>query len=212
MNVLLINGSPHPQGCTYTALIEVADTLKDNGIGTRIFHLGDQPISGCLGCAKCISTGTCFMDDAVNKFLNISHAFDGFVFGSPVHYASASGMISSFMDRAFYGKNRRFALKPAAAIVSCRRSGGSAALDRLNKYFTISNMPVVSSQYWNVVHGNTPQEVKQDLEGMQIMRTLGRNMAWLLYSIEAGKKSDVPLPLTEKRVSTNFIRQASSQG
>ncbi|MCL2502218.1 MAG: flavodoxin family protein [Bacteroidales bacterium] len=206
MNVLLINGSPHIHGCTYTALMEVAGALEENGIGTRIFHLGSQPISGCLGCVKCAQTGLCFMDDVVNEFLEISGNYDGFVFGSPVHYASASGMISSFMDRVFYCKNRRFALKPAAAIVSCRRGGASAAVDRLNKYFTISNMPIVSSQYWNMVHGNTPDEVRQDLEGMQIMRTLGRNMAWLLHCIDAGKKADVPLPATEKRIVTNFIR------
>ena len=206
MKVLLINGSPHVQGCTYTALSEVAGSLQENGIETRIFHLGTHPISGCHGCRKCAQTGLCFINDVVNEFLTASDEYDGFVFGSPVHYASASGMICSFMDRVFYGKNRRFANKPAAAVVSCRRGGATAAFDRLNKYFTISNMPVVSSQYWNMVHGNTPDEVRQDLEGMQIMRTLGRNMAWLLHCIEAGKNAGVPLPHPEKRVATNFIR------
>jgi len=206
MNVLLVNGSPHALGCTYTALTEVANALEENGIGTRIFHLGTQPISGCLGCTKCIQTGLCFIDDVVNEFLQMCGDYDGFVFGSPVHYASASGMISSFMDRVFYCKSRRFALKPAAAIVSCRRGGASAAMDRINKYFTISNMPIVSSQYWNMVHGNTPDEVRQDLEGLQIMRTLGRNMAWLLHCIDAGKKAGVALPVSEKRMVTNFIR------
>ena len=206
MKVLLVNGGPHPSGCINTALVEVAGALEENGIETRIFHLGDHPISGCTGCTQCIKTGLCHINDVVNDFLQIDGDYDGFVFGSPVHYASASGMISSFMDRVFYLKNRRFAFKPAAAVVSCRRGGASAALDRLNKYFTISNMPVVSSQYWNMVHGNTPDEVRQDLEGMQIMRTLGHNMAWLLHCIEAGRTSGIPLPLPEKRIATNFIR------
>lgn len=206
MKVLLVNGSPHEKGCTCTALTEVAGALEENGIDTRIFHIGTQPVSGCLGCRLCAKTGLCFMDDVVNEFLKMSEEYDGFVFGSPVHYASASGMISSFMDRVFYGKNRRFSLKPAAAIVSCRRGGATAAFDRLNKYFTISNMPIVSSQYWNMVHGNTPEEVQQDLEGMQIMRTLGRNMAWLLKCIEAGKQAGIALPQPEQRISTNFIR------
>lgn len=206
MNVLLINGSPHEKGCTYTALTEVAGTLEESGIETHILHLGTQPISGCIGCRRCAQTGLCFFDDVVNEFIGMSDKYDGFVFGSPVHYASASGMICSFMDRAFYGKSSRYAHKPAAAIVSCRRGGATAAFDRLNKYFTISNMPIVSSQYWNMVHGNSPDEVRQDLEGMQIMRTLGRNMAWLLRCIEAGKRAGVALPQPEKRVSTNFIR------
>jgi len=206
MKVILINGSPHERGCTFTALSEVAGALNEGGVETSILHLGTQPISGCLGCKRCFTTGLCFIDDVVNHFLALSDGFDGFVFGSPVHYASASGMISTFMDRVFYGKNSRFAHKPAAAVVSCRRSGATAAFDRMNKYFAISNMPIVTSQYWNMVHGYTPDEVRQDLEGMQIMRTLGRNMAWLLHSIEAGKRVGIPLPQIEKRVSTNFIR------
>ena len=206
MKVLLVNGSPHAKGCTFTALTEVAETLKANGIDTEIMHLGTKPISGCLGCGKCFKTGKCFIDDVVNVFLDKAPEADGFVFGSPVHYASASGQLTSFLDRVFYGKSALFYNKPGAAVVSCRRGGASAAFDQINKYFTINNMPIVSSQYWNQVHGNTPEEVKQDLEGMQTMRTLGRNMAWLLKCIEAGKNAGIPLPEQEPRLRTNFIR------
>lgn len=206
MKVILVNGSPHAKGCTFTALTEVAETLMANGIETEIMQLGTQPISGCLGCGSCIKTGKCFIDDVVNVFLSKAGEADGFVFGSPVHYAAASGHLTSFLDRVFFGKSALFAYKPGAAVVSCRRGGASAAFDQINKYFTINNMPVVSSQYWNQVHGNTPEEVKQDLEGMQTMRTLGRNMAWLLKCIEAGKKSGIPLPEREPKINTNFIR------
>lgn len=206
MKVILVNGSPHAKGCTFTALTEVAETLMENGIETEIMQLGTQPISGCLGCGSCIKTGKCFIDDVVNVFLSKAGEADGFVFGSPVHYAAASGHLTSFLDRVFFGKSALFAYKPGAAVVSCRRGGASAAFDQINKYFTINNMPVVSSQYWNQVHGNTPEEVKQDLEGMQTMRTLGRNVAWLLKCIEAGKKSGIPLPEREPKINTNFIR------
>ncbi|MBQ5615986.1 MAG: flavodoxin family protein [Peptococcaceae bacterium] len=206
MKVLLVNGSPHANGCTYTALCEVAGALEAQGIETEIFQVGTKPISGCLGCAACIKTGKCVIDDVVNEFVEKAKEADGFVFGSPVHFASASGALTSFMDRAFYGKGAVFANKPAAAIMSCRRGGATATLDQLIKYFTISNMPVVSSQYWNMVHGNTPDEVRQDLEGMQTMRTLGVNMAWLLKCIEAGKAAGIELPQREAKVATNFIR------
>lgn len=206
MKVLLVNGSPHANGCTYTALCEVAGALETQGIETEIFQVGTKSISGCLGCAACIKTGKCVIDDVVNEFVEKAKEADGFVFGSPVHFASASGALTSFMDRAFYGKGAVFANKPAAAIMSCRRGGATATLDQLIKYFTISNMPVVSSQYWNMVHGNTPDEVRQDLEGMQTMRTLGVNMAWLLKCIEAGKAAGIELPQREAKVATNFIR------
>ena len=206
MKVLLVNGSPHANGCTYTALCEVAGALEAQGIETEIFQVGTKSISGCLGCAACIKTGKCVIDDVVNEFVEKAKEADGFVFGSPVHFASASGALTSFMDRAFYGKGAVFANKPAAAIMSCRRGGATATLDQLIKYFTISNMPVVSSQYWNMVHGNTPDEVRQDLEGMQTMRTLGVNMAWLLKCIEAGKAAGIELPQRETKVATNFIR------
>jgi len=206
MKVLLVNGSPHAQGCTYTALREVATALEKQGIETELFQVGTKPISGCLGCGACIKTGKCVIDDVVNEFVEKAKDADGFVFGSPVHFANASGAITSFMDRAFYGKGAVYANKPAAAVMSCRRGGATATLDQLNKYFTISNMPIVSSQYWNMVHGNTPDEVRQDAEGMQTMRTLGINMAWLLKCIEAGKAAGIAMPEREAKVATNFIR------
>lgn len=206
MKVLLVNGSPHRNGCTYTALQEVEKELNAAGVETEIFWIGTRPISGCLGCGQCLKTGRCFMDDPVNEFLEKAAEADGFVFGSPVHYASISGALSSFMDRAFYGKGKIFRYKPAAGIVSCRRGGSTAAFDQLIKYFTISSMPVVSSKYWNMVHGNTPDEVRQDEEGMQVMRELGRNMAWMLKCFEAGRAAGIEPPKKEIPVKTNFIR------
>lgn len=208
MKVLLINGSPKVKGCTYTALCEVAKELEKENIETEIFHIGNKPIRGCMACGGCSrneSRKCVFNDDTVNIALEKAKEADGFIFGSPVHYASASGQITSFLDRFFYAGDS-FQYKPGAAIVSCRRGGSTAAFDQLNKYFTISNMPIVSSQYWNMVHGNTPEEVKQDLEGMQTMRVLGKNMAWLLKSINAGKEAGVALPEKEPRAWTNFIR------
>lgn len=208
MKVLLINGSPKVNGCTYTALTEVAKELEKENIETEIFHVGTKPIRGCMACGACSrddSHKCVFNDDTVNIALEKAKDADGFIFGSPVHYAAASGQITSFLDRFFYAGDG-FQYKPGAAIVSCRRAGSTAAFEQLNKYFTISNMPIVSSQYWNMVHGNTPEEVKQDLEGMQTMRLLGSNMAWLLKCINAGKKSGVTLPKQEPRAITNFIR------
>lgn len=206
MNVLLINGSPNKAGCTFTSLSEVADELEKNGIETRIFHIGTAPIRGCLGCGKCAKTGYCiFDDDTVNEAVDLVKAADGLIVGSPVHYSGPTGAICSFMDRLFFKKSPAYAFKPAAAIVNMRRGGGTAAFDRLNKYFTIASMPVVSSQYWNATHGTTPEEVKQDLEGMQIMRTLGKNMAWLLKCIDASKDT-VPYPELEPPVKTSFVR------
>ena len=209
MKVLLINGSPKAQGCTYTALCEVAKALEKENIETEIFHVGNKPIRGCTACRGCSgeNSGKCnFDEDTVNIALEKAKEADAFVFGSPVHYAAASGQITSFLDRCFYAGGKYFQYKPGAAVVSCRRGGSTAALDQLNKYFTISNMPIAASQYWNMVHGNTPEEVKQDLEGMQIMRTLGKNMAWLLKCIHAGKAAGIGLPEKEQKVATNFIR------
>lgn len=206
MKVLLVNGSPHQNGCTYTALCEVAKGLESEGIDYEILHLGNGDIPGCRGCGYCKKKGECVIKDIVNQTVARADEFDGFVFGSPVYYAGPAGQLLSFMDRLFYSSRGRLAYKPAAAVVSCRRGGSTASLDRLNKYFTISNMPVVSSQYWNQVHGNTPEEVVQDLEGMQIMRALGRNMGWMLRSIDAGKKAGVKIPEPEERAWTNFIR------
>ena len=208
MKVLLINGSPRVNGCTYTALYEISKELEKENIETEILHVGTKPIRGCTACGGCSkdNSGKCvFNDDTVNIALEKAKEADGFIFGSPVHYAAASGQITSFLDRFFYAGNG-FQYKPGGAIVSCRRGGSTAALEQLNKYFTISNMPIVSSQYWNMVHGNTPEEVVQDLEGMQTMRTLGKNMAWLLNCIKAGRESGVKLPEKEQIARTNFIR------
>lgn len=208
MKVMLINGSPNEKGCTYTALNEIASTLEKNNLETEIFYLGKHPIPGCSGCFACMKTGKCRIDDVVNKLWSKIDTIDGFIFGSPVHFASSSGMLTSFMDRFFFinAGSSQLDYKPAAAIVSCRRGGATASFDQINKYFSISNMPIVSSQYWNMVHGTTPEEVKQDLEGMQIMRTLANNMAWLLKSIAAGKKANISIPQKEERIMTNFIR------
>lgn len=206
MKVLLVNGGPHEKGCTYTALEEVAKTLQKNGIETEIIWLGVQPITGCIGCNACLKTGKCFRNDIVNEFIEKSKTADGFVFGTPVHFASMSGALTSFMDRVFYGRGDLFKNKPACGVVSCRRGGASATFDQLNKYFSISNMPIVTSQYWNQVHGNTPDEVRKDEEGMQIMRTLGNNMAWLLKCIDVAKKNGVEYPQNESPIKTNFIR------
>ncbi len=207
MKVLLINGSPHANGCTYTALCEAADVLNQLKIETEIFQIGTAPIAGCIGCGFCRKNGMCFRkDDSVNAFAELAAQADGFIFGSPVHYAAASGSLTSFMDRVFYSGGKNLTGKPAAAVVSCRRGGASSAFDQLNKYFTINCMPVVGSQYWNQVHGNTPEEVHQDFEGLQTMRTLGRNMAWILHCIEAGKKAGFDFPQREEWQPTNFVR------
>lgn len=206
MKVLLVNGSPNKKGCTNRALEEIKGSLEKQGIEGEIYHIGHQPIGGCIGCGVCGKTGACFMKDGVNEFVAMAKEADGFIFGSPVHYASASGAITSFMDRAFYSGKASFVHKPAAAVVSARRGGTTAAFDQLNKYFTITQMPVVSSKYWNMVHGSSPEEVEKDVEGLQIMRTLGNNMAWLLKSIEAGRQAGIKLPDQEPGLQTNFIR------
>jgi multimeric flavodoxin WrbA len=205
MKVLLVNGSPHEHGCTFTALTEVAQTLENLGVETQLFQLGKKPVPGCLGCFKCQKLQRCVFDDAVNDFTDLARSADGFVFGSPVHFASAAGAITSFMDRAFFSPPRSvYHLKPAAAVVSARRAGTTAALDQLNKYFGITQMPIISSSYWNMVHGFTPDDVRRDLEGMQVMRNLGRNMAWFLRCKEAGAAAGVPHPEKEDQIMTNF--------
>ncbi|MDR1163968.1 MAG: flavodoxin family protein [Candidatus Accumulibacter sp.] len=205
MNVLLINGSPHPKGCTHTALSEIEKVLQRHKIETTRFHIGRKAIHGCIACRKCQKTGKCVFQDNANVCADLIRKADALVVGSPVYYASANGALCALLDRVFFSAGQDFRNKPAAAIVSCRRGGASAAFDRLNKYFTISEMPVVSSQYWNSVHGNTPEEVAQDAEGMQVMRTLGRNMAALLENLKTGK-SKIPSEKREARVMTNFIR------
>ena len=206
MKVLLINGSPHEKGCTYTALSEIAGVLNENGIDTEIFQVGSDPIRGCVGCGGCAGKNRCVFQDQVNVALDKAAKADGFIFGSPVHYASAGGAITSFLDRMFFAGKENMVYKPGAAVVSCRRAGSTATLDQLNKYFTISSMPLVGSSYWNMVHGNTPEEVLQDKEGLQTMSNLARNMAWLLHCIEAGKKAGISVPQPESGSTTNFIR------
>ena len=208
MKVLLINGSSRKEGCTFTALTEVAKSLEMNGIDTEIIHLGANAIRDCVGCGACKGNdkGCIFKDDIVNEIIEKAKTADGFIFGSPVYYAHPSGRILSLMDRLFYAGARHFAFKPAAAIVSARRAGTTASIDAITKHFTINQMPVVSSNYWNMVHGNSPDDVKQDLEGLQIMRVLGENMAWLLKCIEVGKNTGINPPQTEKKIWTNFIR------
>lgn len=207
MKVILVNGSPHEKGCTYTALCEAQKALEANGIETELFRISNKPISGCISCGTCRKIGKCCIDsDTVNEFVETAKSADGFIFGSPVHYASACGAITAFMDRAFYSGGAALRGKPAAAVVSCRRGGASAAFDQMNKYFTINCMPVVSSNYWNQVHGNSPEEVLQDEEGLQTMRVLANNMAWLLKCIELGKQNGVTFPEFEQKIMTNFIR------
>ncbi len=208
MKVLLINGSPHEKGCTYTALAEIAAVLEGEGVNAEIFHIGNRPIRGCTACGRCGELpGRCVFDeDSVNAALEKGEAADAFVFGSPVYFGSANGAMISFLDRMFYAGDC-FAFKPCACISSARRGGSTAAMDQLNKYPTIAAMPVVSANYWNMVHGNTPEEVRQDLEGMQNMRDLGRNMAWMLKCIEAGAAAGIKPPVSaEPKVFTNFIR------
>ena len=206
MKVLLINGSPHAQGCVFTSLTEIAQELNKQEIETQIFHIGTKPVIGCQACFACMETGYCvFKADPVNECIDLAAAADGLIIGSPVYYASINGSLKAFLDRLFFLKSHKYNLKPAAGIVNCRRGGSTAAFDQLNKYFTISGMPVVSSQYWNMTHGTAPEEVKQDLEGLQIMRTLARNMAWLLKCIDHAKAT-IPLPAREEWTATNFIR------
>ena len=208
MKVLMINGSCHENGCTYTALSKVAEVLNNHNIDTEIYQLGSQPIKDCIGCLACrnLENNCVFNNDCVNEIINKAKNAGGFIFGTPVYYAHPSGRILSALDRIFYAGGSVFAHKPAAAIASARRAGTTASLDVLNKYFTIAQMPVVSSTYWNMVHGARAEDVLKDDEGLQTMRNIGENMAWLLKCIESGKNSGVPSPNIEKKHRTNFIR------
>ena len=211
MKILLVNGGPHKEGCTYTALKEVEKTLNEEGIETEIFWIGTKPIAGCIACKTCVEKGECVFNDCVNEFVEKSREADGFIFGTPVHYAAASGAITSFMDRVFYsascsGNGDIFRYKPAACVISARRAGTTATYDQINKYFGINEMPIISTRYWNMVHGAKPEDVLKDEEGMQAMRILGRNMAFYLKCIECGKKNGITMPKREKTIFTNFIR------
>lgn len=203
MKALLINVSPHAAGCTFTALSELQKTLEQEGVEAEIVHVGNKDVRGCIACRKCKETGKCVFDDIVNEIAPKFAACDAFVIGSPVYFASPNGTAVSFMDRLFYSCSVDKTMKVGAAVVSCRRGGNTATFDMLNKYFSISGMPIATSQYWNMVHGGTAEEVKQDLEGLQTMRTLGRNMAFLMKSIALGKEQ-LGLPEKEKITFTNF--------
>lgn len=205
MKVLLINGSPNEKGCTYTALHEVEKTLNKQGVDTEILYLGKKAIAGCIACSSCKKTGKCIWNDTVNEVAEKLNTIDALVVGSPVYYAGANGQITSFLDRLFYSAGDKMAKKLGASVVSCRRGGATTTFDQLNKYFSINNMPIVSSQYWNQVHGYTPNDVLKDEEGLQTMRTLGENMAWLLKCIEVGRNGGVNEPNYEAKIRSNFI-------
>ncbi len=205
MKVLLINGSPHANGCTFTALSIVAEELQKNGIETEIVHIGNKDIRGCVACGKCYELGHCVFNDMVNDIASKLEHADGLVVGSPVYYAGPNGTLTNLLDRLFYSAHYDLRMKVGAAVVSARRGGTTAAFDRLNKYFTISEMPVVSSRYWNLVHGHTAEDVMKDEEGCQIMRVLGRNMAFLIRAIAAERERN-GLPEKEVTKYTNFIR------
>lgn len=206
MKALLINGSPREHGNTCTALMEVADELKLKGIDTELLWVGKQDVRGCIACMKCRQMGKCVFDDIVNKTGERLDEFDALVVGSPVYYATMAGTLKCFMDRLFYAFGAKLAYKPAAAVVCARRGGLTATFDQINKFFTINCMPVVSSQYWNQLHGGAPGEAEQDVEGMQTMRTLADNMAWLLKCIECGKSNGIDRPQREPTQFMNFIR------
>lgn len=204
MKVLLINGSPRGKGNTYIALSEVAKALEENGVEAEIVSIGAKPVPGCIACNRCAELGRCvFNDPLYNKVREKLETADGIVIGSPVYFAGPNGSLCALLDRLFYSASPLLMYKPAASVAVCRRGGASATFDRLNKYFTIKNMPVVSSQYWNSVHGRLLGEAAQDEEGLQTMRTLGRNMAWMLKSLKNGGQ---PLPESEEGIMTNFIR------
>lgn len=206
MKVLMINGSPHKNGCTYTALAEVQKGLAASGVESVIYWLGQRPISGCVACGGCAKLGKCVIEDMVNDCAARLGEFDGFVFGTPVHYASACGALVSFMDRLFCSADKtKLIHKPAAAVVSARRGGTTATFDQINKYFTMNEMPIVSSKYWNMVHGKVPADVMRDEEGLQTMRILGKNMAYLIKCMYAGRQAGINPPAPEKKISTNFI-------
>lgn len=212
MKVLLVNGSPHKNGSTNRVLEEVAATLNKNGIETEIFWIGNRALSGCIACKTCAKIGKCVFDDSVNKCREKALEADGFIFGTPVHYAAASGSMTAFMDRLFYSEfcgnqNKAFYLKPAAAVVVARRAGTTSTYDQLNKYFGLHEMPIISSRYWNLVYGASAEQVEKDTEGMYTMRVLGENMAYFLRCKEAADKLGVKLPEREQPIFMNFIRE-----
>lgn len=205
MKVLLINGSPHKNGTTFRALNEIANELNNNGVETEIICIGNKPIVGCDVCGACAKLGKCVKDDLANEIIDKINEADGLIVGSPVYYASLNGSLKSLLDRVFFAK-KSFAYKPAAAVAVARRAGTTATLDIINKYFMISNMPVVTSQYWNMVFGSNGEQAESDAEGLQTMRILGKNMAWLIKCIKAGEQAGILPPTEEKHVRTNFYK------
>lgn len=215
MKVLMVNGSSHEKGCTYTALTEVGKTLQKEGIDYEIFQIGKKPFRECISCGGCKTPennglGCVFDDDLVNEFGKAAYEADGFIFGSPVYYGHPSGSLLSFMDRLFFSNWNQvytpFMFKPASAVVSARRGGTTASIDAIMKHFVSTQMLTVGTSYWPLVHGMTPEDVLQDEEGLQAMRNLGRNMAWLIKSLKAGKDSGLCIPQTECDYTTNFVR------
>ncbi len=207
MKVILVNGSGHEYGTTRAALDIVAERLNEHEINTEIFWVGNKPIMGCEGCGRCSKDGRCwYNEDTVNEFVERAEQADGFIFGTSIHFAGTTGFIKPFMDRAFCGKSKPYIHKPAAAVIAGRRAGSTSAFDDMNKYFAINCMPIVTSNYWNEVHGSKAEDVAKDEEGCQTMRILADNMAWMLRCIEAGKEQGIEAPAPEKKIRTNFIR------
>ena len=206
MKALLINGSPHKTGVTNLALETVAEGLAEGGCESEIVWLGAKPISGCLACGRCREIGRCVINDVVNELIPKAQEADGIVIGSPVHYAAASGQVTSAMHRLFYTGAVDWSGKVGAAVVNCRRGGETTAYEQLNKYFSISGMPIVSSYYWNELYGNKPEEAAQDEEGLAVLRQLGLNVAWLIQCIQDGAAAGHAYPGRVHRAQTNFIR------
>ena len=206
MKVLMLNGSSHINGTTMAALTEVGKALEEDGIEYEIFQIGGGPVADCLGCGQCTENGCIFSDDAVNAFVAKAKEADGYIFGTPVYYAHPSGRIQSFLDRVFYSSGKHFAQKPGASVAVARRGGTATTFDVLNKYFGITQMITVGSTYWNQVHGRNAEDAAKDLEGMQTMRNLGHNMAWVLKCLEAGKEKGLVPPTADRSNQTNFIR------
>jgi multimeric flavodoxin WrbA len=207
MEVLLLNGSPHPKGSTCHALEIVANSLQAEGVDTELFQVGAKPVQDCIGCWQCMQKGACiFTQDNVNAFVDAARKADGFVFGTPVYYAHPAGQVQSFLDRVFISGGDAFAYKPGAAVAVARRAGTTASLDVINKYFGISQMLTVGSSYWNLIHGAVAEDIEKDPEGVQTLRELGKNMAWLIRSLDAAKKAGIAFPKAENKILTNFVR------
>lgn len=209
--VLLVNAGPHRRGCVNRALEEVADVLATEGVDSDVFWVGTKPLASCIACKKCANTGRCVFNDRVNEFIDIALDYDGYVLGTPVHWGSATGAATAFFDRAFYamrqhGEGDLLRLRPGAAVASARRAGNTATIDQMNKYFQLLQMPIVTSRYWNIVHGAAADEVEQDEEGLQAMRFLGRNMAYLVKTLAAARAAGLQPSEQEETIFTNFVR------